>query len=134
MSMRVVIVDDSTLVRERLVNMISLVPNLKVVGEASNAFEVMSIVEKEKPHAVVIDIKMPGESGVEVLKKVKEKNPSIIAIILTNYPFTQYKAKCFEFGADYFFDKSEEYSKVVDVLKEIYNNGTLSRLTASWQM
>lgn len=132
MKMKIVIVDDSDLVRERLVKMMSIVPSLKVVGEAGNSFEAMNVIEKEKPHAVVLDIKMPGESGVEVLKKIKRKNSSTIVVVLTNYPFTQYREKCFEFGADYFFDKSEEYSKVAEVLAERTNQETLNIISAGW--
>ena len=65
---------------------------------------------------------MLSDSGVEVLKRVKKKNSSIIAILLTNYPIEQYKEKCLEYGADYFFDKSEEYSKVTEVLRTLAEN------------
>jgi len=117
--MRVVVVDDSIVVRERLVKMFSEIPSLDIVGEAGNSFEALNIIEEEKSDVVVLDIKMPGDSGVEVLRKVKKKNSSIIAILLTNYPIEQYKEKCFEYGADYFFDKSEEYLKVTEVLRTL---------------
>ena len=65
---------------------------------------------------------MPGDSGVEVLKMVKKRNSSIIIILLTNYPLEQYKEKCLEYGADYFFDKSEEYPKVTEVLHNLAEN------------
>jgi len=119
MNLKIVIVDDSILVRERLIKLFSTVPNIKIAGVAGNSYEAIHVVEKEKPHAVILDIKMPGESGVEVLKELKKKFPEIVVIILTNYPFTQYRSKCYEYGADYFFDKSEEYNKVVDVLENM---------------
>lgn len=120
--MRVVVVDDSIMVRERLVKMFSEIPAVAVVGEAGNSFEALNVIEEKKPDVVVLDIKMPGDSGVEVLRKVKKRNSSIIAIVLTNYPLSQYRAKCFEYGADYFFDKSEEYPKVTEVLKTLTEN------------
>jgi len=122
--MRVVVVDDSIVVRERLIKMFSEIPSIDIVGEAGNSFEALNIIEEEKPDVVVLDIKMPGDSGVEVLRKVKKKNSSIIAILLTNYPIEQYKEKCFEYGADYFFDKSQEYLKVTEVLRTLAESRT----------
>ena len=122
--MRVVVVDDSIVVRERLIKMFSEIPSIDIVGEAGNSFEALNIIEEEKPDVVVLDIKMPGDSGVEVLRKVKKKNSSIIAILLTNYPIEQYKEKCFEYGTDYFFDKSQEYLKVTEVLKTLAESRT----------
>lgn len=120
--MRVVVVDDSIMVRERLVKMFSEIPSLSVVGEAGNSFEAINIIEEKNPDVVVLDIKMPGDSGVEVLKRVKSRNSSIITIMLTNYPKDQFKEKCIEYGADYFFDKSEEYPKVTEALKNLTEN------------
>jgi chemotaxis response regulator CheB len=70
--MRVVVVDDSIMVRERLVKMFSEIPAVAVVGEAGNSLEALNIIEDKKPDVVVLDIKMPGDSGVEVLKRVKK--------------------------------------------------------------
>ena len=126
--MRVVVVDDSTIVRERLISMISDIPSLAIVGEAGNSFEALNIIEEKTPDVVILDIKIPGDSGVEVLKKIKKMNSSIITILLTNYPLGQYKEKCIEYGADYFFDKSEEYSKVTEVLKTLAESSTAQSL------
>ena len=122
--MRVVVVDDAIVVRERLIKMFSEIPSLAIVGEAGNSFEALNIIEEKQPDVVVLDIKMPGDSGVEVLRRIKKRNSSIIVIVLTNYPLSQYRAKCFEYGADYFFDKSEEYSKVTEVLRTISESKT----------
>ena len=120
--MKVVVVDDSTIVRERLVKMFSGITSLSIVGEAGNSFEALNIIEEKNPDVVVLDIKIPGDSGVEVLKKVKKMNSSIVVILLTNYPLGQYKKRCLEYGADHFFDKSVEYPKVTEVLKSLAEN------------
>jgi len=75
---------------------------------------------------------MPGENGVEVLRKIKNKNQSVIVIILTNYPFAQYRTRCFKYGADYFFNKSEDYFKVAEVLEERANSVSLPQITTGW--
>lgn len=117
--MNVVLIDDSLLVRERVANIISELPGVKVIGEASNSLEAIEVVRKTKPDVVILDIKMPGESGVQVLRKLKNDFEELKIIILTNYPYAQYKAECFKYGADYFLSKSDEFEKLPKVLIEI---------------
>ena len=71
--MNVVLVDDSLLVRERIANIISEIPGAKVIGEAGNSSEAIDVVRKTKPDVVILDIKMPGESGLQVLRKLKNE-------------------------------------------------------------
>ena len=76
---------------------------------------------------MVLDIRMPIQSrsemptgsGMEVLAQVKEEEPPPVIIMLTNYPYPQYRRKCIEAGADYFFDKSTEFRKVAEVLETL---------------
>ena len=60
---------------------------------------------------------MPGINGIDVLKSIKKTDPETIILILTNFPYPQYRDTCMKAGADYFFDKSNEFEKVVDVLQ-----------------
>jgi DNA-binding NarL/FixJ family response regulator len=120
--MNIVIVDDSQLVRERIAKRISELPGMNVVGEAVNSIEAIEIVKTKEPDVIILDIKMPGESGIDVLQKIKKGYPSIKIIMLTNYPFLQYRSKCYEHGADYFLDKSNEFDKVMDILIELGKN------------
>ncbi|MBT8383887.1 MAG: response regulator transcription factor [Ignavibacteriaceae bacterium] len=132
MNLRVVIVDDSNLVRERLVKMLGAVPNLEIVGEAANSQDALEVFRDQKPHIVIVDIKIPGENGIEVLKKIKKINQAVIVIIITNYPFTQYRTKCLENGADYFFDKSNEYSEVIRTIENMVNSRFIENTASSW--
>ncbi len=132
MRIRIVIVDDSNLVRERLVKMLDAVQGIEIAGEAANSQDALRVIKDKKPHIVIIDIKIPGESGIEVLKKIKKENKAVIAIIITNYPFTQYRANCFENGADYFFDKSNEYGNVVETIEGLVNSGSVEHVVNQW--
>jgi len=114
--MNVVLIDDSLLVRERVANIISELPGIKVIGEAGNSIEAIKIVRKKKPDVVILDIKMPGENGVQVLKKIKNEFEELKIIMLTNYPYSQYKVECLKEGADYFLSKSDEFEKLPDIL------------------
>jgi DNA-binding NarL/FixJ family response regulator len=117
--MKVFIVDDSALVRERLIGMLSEISEIEIAGQAQNVQEAVESIRKCKPDAAIIDIRMPGGNGIDVLKHLKKIKPAPLKIILTNYPFPQYRKRCMEAGADYFFDKSSEFGKVVEVLKKL---------------
>jgi len=118
-TMNVVLVDDSLLVRKRVANIISKMPGVKVIGEAGNSFEAIEVVRKTKPDVVILDIKIPGESGVKVLIKLKDEFEELKIIMLTNYPDSQYKAECLMYGADYFLSKSDEFDKLPEVLNKL---------------
>jgi DNA-binding NarL/FixJ family response regulator len=117
--MKVFVVDDSHLVRERIIEMISELRGVKISGQAERAKEAVASIQKLKPDVVILDIRLPGGSGVEVLKEIKKSKSAPIIMILTNYPYPQYKKKCMEAGADFFFDKSTEFHKINKVLKEL---------------
>ena len=117
--MNVVLVDDSLLVRERVASIISEIPSAKVIGEAGNSTEAMEVVRKTKPDVVILDIKMPGESGLQVLRKLKNEFGELRIIMLTNYSDSQYKAECLMHGADYFLCKSDEFNKLPEVFSKL---------------
>ncbi|MCX6151814.1 MAG: response regulator transcription factor [Ignavibacteriales bacterium] len=117
--MNVFISDDSPIVRVRLAHIFDEVKGINIIGEAKNVQESIDLINQLKPDVVILDISMPGGSGIDVLKNIKNNNHSIKVIILTNYPYPQYKKICMDNGADYFLDKSNEFNKVVDIFKEI---------------
>ena len=116
--MRVFLVDDSAVVRERLRAMLSELAEIEIIGEAQNPPEATSSIEKLKPDAVILDIRMPGGSGIDVLQDIKKDNQAPMVIVLTNYPYPQYRRKCMDAGADFFFDKSNEFDKIAEVFKQ----------------
>ncbi len=125
--MRVLIADDSKPVRERLVSLISEVENVNIVGQAENTIEAKILIKELNPDLIILDIRMPGGTGMDILGNIKKFNPKIKIIILTNYHFPQYKEKCLSTGADYFFNKSGEYEKVIEVIEEL-NSKKKSRM------
>lgn len=116
-SMKLVIADDSSVVRERLKTMLSNLEDIETIGQAKDVGEAISSIEELKPDAVILDIQMPGGSGIEVLKQIKKEQPATVVIILTNYPYSQYRQECMAEGADFFFDKSLEFEKAIEVCK-----------------
>lgn len=117
--MKVFIADDSMLILERLKAMLVDLPEIEIVGKAGDGIEALKAVRKLNPDVVVLDIKMPGIDGINVLKAIKSNNQNIKVIMLTNYPYPQYRKKCMELGADYFFKKSTEFENVMEALKQL---------------
>ncbi|MFQ5708746.1 MAG: response regulator transcription factor [bacterium] len=115
----VLIADDSALVRDRLYTALSDLEDVEVVGQAQSGLEAIESIRKLKPEVVILDIRMPSGTGIDVLQNIKNNGCSPIVIVLTNYPFPQYRRKCLDAGADFFFDKSIEFLKITEVLKKL---------------
>jgi len=118
--MKVFIVDNSGVVRERLKTMLAEIEEVEMVGAAEEAVAALSSIGKVRPDAVILDIRLPGKTnGIHLLEKLKKNGNGPVAIILTNYPYPQYRQKCLQAGADFFFDKSTEFQEVAEVLRKL---------------
>ena len=117
--MKVFIADDSKVLCERLIEMLSDVPGVEIIGHAQNVSESLAAIKKLNPDIVILDIRMPGGSGIDVLQAIKQDKKAPMVIMLTNYPYPQYRKKCLGLGADYFFDKSTEFEKVTELFKHL---------------
>ena len=122
----VFIVDDSSVVRDRLAQLIAELPGVRIVGHADIAFEAIQAIRRLRPQCVVLDISMPGGSGMYVLETIKREQPGLIVIMLTNFAHDQYRQKCLQLGADHFFDKTSEFEKVLDILNETGDRSPLA--------
>jgi DNA-binding NarL/FixJ family response regulator len=115
--MRVFIADDSEILRVRLVKMLSEIEGVEIVGQAQESLEAIEFIQEFNPQIVILDIRIPPTNGIEVLEAIKKDDESPKVIMFTNYPYPQYREKCMGLGADYFFDKSTEFEKLVDTVK-----------------
>lgn len=113
---KVLIIDDSEVIRNRLVYILTELTNIEIIEQANNTTEGYELYQSLRPDIIILDIRMPEESGIKLLKKIKQEDPDTIIAILTNYPFSAYQKRCMELGADYFLDKSTEFSKIKDII------------------
>jgi DNA-binding NarL/FixJ family response regulator len=117
--MRVLIADDSTLMRQRLATLLSEVAGTELAGQARDAHEALAAIRALNPDVVILDIRMPKGNGITVLETLKAHEDCPVIIMLTAFPYPQYREKCIKAGADYFFDKATEFDLVVQALEQL---------------
>jgi len=113
---KVFIAEDFLPVRRRLTELLTERDGVDVVGEAESVAEAIDGILANRPDWVILDYQLRGGTGVDVLRRVHPKAPSIRFIVLTNHPTAQYRRACIESGAGWFFDKSTEFGKVRDLI------------------
>ena len=117
--MKVLIVDDSQVLVRCLRSSLAEVAGLEIVGHADCVADGIAEIRKAKPDVVILDIRMPDGSGIEVLESLKKHPSPPTVIMLTNYNFPQFRRKCLESGARHYFDKSTEFHRVGEVLRSL---------------
>ena len=110
--MKVLIADDSEPIRKRLMERLSCLPDMQL-AEAVDTTDALRQMAAFMPDVAVLDIRMPGGGGIKALGEIKQKSPGTTVIIMTNYPYAQYRRKCLDAGADFFFNKSTEFDQTV---------------------
>lgn len=117
--MKVFVVDDSTIIRERIKRMLADELDIETIGETGDAHQAIDEIRSQGPDVVLLDIHLLGGNGIDVLRQVKQAQPSPAVIILTDYPYPEYRQECIAAGADYFFVKSTEFDRVIPALNEL---------------
>ena len=120
-SLRVVIVEDSALIRARLSETLAEIPNLVVVEQVENEAAAVAVLRQGQWDAVVLDLQLRQGTGLGVLKALAQgaRPERAKVIVFTNYAFPQYRDRSLALGADYFFDKAREFHRVREVLSSL---------------
>lgn len=117
---KVIIADDHQLVREGLKKVVSQSTiDIKVVGEASDAHELMENLRNNTPDILVLDITMPGKSGLDVLKEIKEFYPHLPVLMLSIHPEDRFAIRSLKAGASGYLTKSSISKELVTAIRQI---------------
>jgi len=102
---RILIVEDNALFLQFLKETLrSRFPSIDIL-EAANGEEAMQKIKTLPPDAIFMDLRLPGENGLKLTKKIKAKYPDIIVVIITNYDLPEYREAAYQCGADHFLSK-----------------------------
>jgi len=118
---RVFLVEDSPLIRRRIIDNLLSIGGFVVVGFAESEDDAVAAIAQTKPDVIVTDIRLREGNGIEVVRQVRQapvaSPPKIY--VLSNYASAEYRRECELVGADAFFDKSGEYDRFLDALQHV---------------
>jgi DNA-binding NarL/FixJ family response regulator len=118
---KVFIVDDHPIVREGLAQMINREPDLAVCGDAQEMHEALASIEAQKPHILIVDISLNGPDGLDLLKNIRIKDPSLPVLILSMHDESIYAERALRAGANGYIMKQEATDRVLIALRRILN-------------
>lgn len=116
---KILIADDHTIVREGLKQIISETPDMAVVAEASNGEDVLEKVSANKYDVILLDISMPGRSGLDILRQLKIEKPKLPIMMLSVYPEEQYAVRALRAGASGYLTKESAPDELIAAIRKI---------------
>jgi two-component system, NarL family, invasion response regulator UvrY len=122
-AMKVLIADDHAVFREGLKRILNEAADVSEVGEAANAQQLMKSISDIRWDVILLDINMPGKSGLEVLKEIKQTNPRLAVLILSMYPEKQFAVRVIKAGAAGYITKAAAGSEVLQAIRKVYRDG-----------
>ena len=120
---RILIADDHPIVREGYKKILTSQPDMDVTGEAGNGQEVLDLIQKKDFDLILLDISMPGRSGLEILKELKGQKPHLPVMILSIYPEEQYAVRAFRDGASGYLTKASTPKELISAIRKVSQGG-----------
>lgn len=120
---RVLVADDHTIVREGLKQILAKSGDLAVAGEAANGNEVLKLVREQAWDVLVTDMSMPGRSGIELIKLVKQACPKLPVLVLSMYGEDQYAVRAIRAGASGYLNKESASEQLVGAIRKVAGGG-----------
>ena len=115
----IVIVDDHRVVREGLRAMLDGVPEVQIVGEAEDGTGALAAIEREHPAVALLDLRLQGESGLDICRAIGEKHPEVHVVFLTVYEDEQYVFEALRAGARGYMLKKASPEDLVGILQSV---------------
>ena len=120
---RIVVADDHTIVREGLKQLLSAAPDLSIVGEAQSGHEVLQRVRDLEFDVLLLDMSMPGKSGIELIKQVRGEKPKLRILVLSMHQEQQYAVRAIKAGASGYLTKDSASVQLVLAIRKVAAGG-----------
>src|SRR5260221_14454370 len=132
--MRILLADDHAVVRHGLRQILADEFKKAAFGEARNAQEALDLVWKEDWDVVVLDITMPGRSGLEVLREIKKSRPKLPVLVLSMHPENQFAVRVLKRGASGYMTKESASEELVGAVKKVLAGGRYVRTSRAGKL
>ncbi len=114
------IVEDNATFRKSLSEMLTERFDDMRVSEASDSGEAQEIISSNTPDLILMDVRLPGESGLELTRRIKRDHPEITVIMLTNYDLEEYRDAARNYGADFFMPKgTSSWEEIIELVETV---------------
>lgn len=117
------IVEDDSVIRKNLKELINEIEGYKCIGDYPGCEELLKDIDENLPDVILMDIDLPGISGIEGMKIVKDKFPEVDIVMLTVHEDAELVFKAIKAGACGYLDKSAPENKIIESIKEVYDGG-----------
>ena len=117
--MKIIVVDDHAVVRRGLIQILKSMQEVNFIGEASSGNELIELLKEDEYDVVVLDISMPGKSGLDVLKEIKTIKQKVSVLILSIHPEEQYAVRALKAGASGYITKDSAPEELVTAVQRI---------------
>ncbi|HEY7185179.1 MAG TPA: response regulator transcription factor [Vicinamibacterales bacterium] len=124
---RIVLVDDQTLVRQGIRSLLQLAGDITIVGEAGDGDEALSVIAREKPDVVLLDVRMPKKNGLDVLRELKSTNTVPPIILLTTFDDDEALLAAVRAGAKGYLLKDVSLEQLTEAIHAVAAGGTVIR-------
>lgn len=115
----VVLVDDSVPVRERVAASLAALDGVEVVGQAGDVPSGLRLLEEREPDVLILDLELPGQSGLDLLKIAKRRGYASVIIMFSIHDHPKLREKCAELGAAFYFNKNSEFELASEVCRKL---------------
>lgn len=119
----VLVVDDHAILRAGIKQILNGIPDIVVTGEAANSVQALECISAAPYDVVLLDISMPGKSGIETLKQIKRGHPKLAVLILSMYPEDQYATRLIKAGASGYLNKGSAPERLVEAIRKVARGG-----------
>ena len=116
---RVLLADDHAVVRQGIRQFLETSPNITIVAEASDGVDAVNLIREHKPDVAVVDIQMPGQSGVEVTRTIRAERLPVGVLILTAFDDPPYVKAVLQAGANGYVLKTADASEIVEAVQAV---------------
>jgi DNA-binding NarL/FixJ family response regulator len=121
---RIVIIEDQTAIRELLAVVLQSDPNYKIVGESGNGQEAVDLCLEQKPDFIILDAKLPGLNGVEILKRLNKQLRNVRVLVFSGFENPMLVREMLEAGAHGFIEKTAGLAELKKGIETVINGGT----------